>query len=386
MRSTMIWAAALAAQITLAGNDPSARAQEKPTGAETVPAATIPDREAAAFAKKIEEALPKKGAAPGDLFAAYKRLFKGGKAGPQESATIGEYASESRAAALREGVVQFKSATAKARNGDSILVELGMLMGPKEIPAVQGRIYDLEQTKDGIVIVRERKAGKGKEAGFKALGRDDKAPPPAGGGQAADAPTRPAGPAAEWAFPPERSLGKLQYYDFNANGWKEIGEAKGTVAIPKGTQVTLAASQEGAADLSPLAKLPKDSLHAVLLEGVQVKGEQLASLMGIDSLKKLSLRDAKIADADLAILKDLPTIEELDLGITPIGDEGIKLLQGLAKLQVLDISYTKATNASVDILKQMTNLTYLDPQRTEIKGDKLDELIEALPNCSVVTR
>lgn len=187
-------------------------------------------------------------------------------------------------------------------------------------------------------------------------------------------------------FPPDRSLGELKTYDMTTAQWTSLGQARGVVSIPEQGGVTLSISQEGAADLSPLASIDASAVDAAILAGIEIPAAQLDHLKHLTSLGKLSLRDSKTTDAAMAKVAAITSLRELDLSLAPIGDEGVALLKTLPNLEYLDISYTKATDASIPALLEFPTLNYLDPQRSAITEAGVEKMREANPALTIVIR
>lgn len=230
-------------------------------------------------------------------------------------------------------------------------------------------------------------------------GKDDApAPAPAPDAPAVEAPAdappaEPPAPSPEptpegrtLTFPADRSLGEVKIYDLATAQWKTLGDARGVVPIPESGGVSLSVSQEGIADLSPLADIDASAVDAVTLAGLEVPEEQLAHLKHLTSLGKLSLRDSKVSDAAMAKIAELASLRELDLSLAPVGDEGVALLKTLPNLEYLDISYTKATDASIPALLEFPTLNYLDPQRSAITEEGVEKMREANPALTIVIR
>lgn len=66
-------------------------------------------------------------------------------------------------------------------------------------------------------------------------------------------------------FPSDRSMGTLYMRNLgdSSEGWKEIGEAFGNIAIPAGRELYLKVSREASSDLSPLTSLAPDDLQGL---------------------------------------------------------------------------------------------------------------------------
>ncbi len=103
----------------------------------------------------------------------------------------------------------------------------------------------------------------------------------------------------------------------------------------------------------------------------------LTPLMGLKRLKHLSLSETQVND--LTSLKGLKELENLWLSGTQVKE--ITPLKGLMKLKNLDLAKTKVIDLTP--LKGLKKLKYLYLKKTEVTESQVNELKEALPNCSV---
>lgn len=213
------------------------------------------------------------------------------------------------------------------------------------------------------------------------------------------------------SFPPGRSLGKLFVRDHGqpaSASWRELGEARGDVAVPPGSAVYLCVSADGAGDLSPLTLLQPEALHRLELSGTTVTDSELSHLRGLIGLRELELSNTAITDAGLGHLQGLTGLRELylahgritdaglvdlrgltglrclDLGGTRITDAGLVHLAALTGLERLYLNGTSITDAGLMRLHTLTGLRDLQVEETQITDAGITRFKEALPDCLVL--
>lgn len=218
-------------------------------------------------------------------------------------------------------------------------------------------------------------------------------------------------------FPPDRPMGILSITDnerllspasaCDDYGWEEFEDARGRVLVPASKAVMLRVTAEGAADLSPLARLQPDDLQALDMRAsllvdfhLMYEGRDLAAagrlrfseawlnrtstLVNDDSLRHVrSLRglinlslsnNAQITDAGLVHLRSLTAIRHLALSRTKITDRGLTLLGGLHELRLLHLSHTLVTDAGLKHIEPLTELQALYLTGTRVTNAGLRHL------------
>ncbi len=166
-------------------------------------------------------------------------------------------------------------------------------------------------------------------------------------------PTQPAAtqpatqPARVLQFPRNRSLGILRVHQTGTDledddKWIPLSEARGQISVPAGALLRLDVSQEATKDLSPLAQLRPDDLHALSLFMTGAPPQVMEPIGKLTGLKDLSLRKTAVDDASLRHLAGLLQLESLSLSETPITDQGLVQLRPLARLKGLDLAVTRS--------------------------------------------
>jgi len=93
-----------------------------------------------------------------------------------------------------------------------------------------------------------------------------------------------------------------------------------------------------------------------------------------------------ITDSDLEHLADLISVRSINLSGTQITDDGLKHLRRLAMLETLDLSGTQVTDAGLEHLKGLTGLRHLGLKNTATTEAGANELRQALPRLTNISR
>jgi len=142
------------------------------------------------------------------------------------------------------------------------------------------------------------------------------------------------------------------------SGWQELGEAKGTVAVPANQELRLQIDRFASEELSPLTALNPNDLQRLDLTYLD-SDKQLIHLKGLTGLKVLNLQYANLHDVGLRHIKELTTLEELDLRETYIGDTGLKHLKQMPNLKVLNLRDTHISDTGLIHLAEHPSLQSL---------------------------
>lgn len=162
-------------------------------------------------------------------------------------------------------------------------------------------------------------------------------------------------------FPDDSPVGTL-YWD----GGPLRTDARGTVAIPSGVQVTLYIDPL-ATDLSALASLPPDALTEILFNELgqprrpndDALDREVRHLAHLSALTCLDLAFTGITDAGLPHLARLINLRELNLSQTTISDRGLVHLAALANLEQLSLAGTAVTGGGFAHLGHLAHLREL---------------------------
>lgn len=199
---------------------------------------------------------------------------------------------------------------------------------------------------------------------------------------------RPDGGSAEdhiLYFPEERSLGTVYVRDAETRENLSTQVAQGAVAVPAGALVTLAISEEGAADLSPLSTLDPTAIRGLTVLDPKFDESQLRHIESLSSLTWLNLSQTNVSDDGLRYLSDLVSLKSLNLSRTLVTGTGLAHLKGLTSLEQLYLDGTSLTNENVRHLDHLQSLTDLSIGNTEITYVGAALARQILPNCRINT-
>ena len=117
--------------------------------------------------------------------------------------------------------------------------------------------------------------------------------------------------------------------------------------------------------------------------GAGIADADLEYIRGLTKLRKLDLSTANVTDRGLRNLGKLTELRDLDLGETKTADAGVEELLGLHQLTKLRLEGTLITDGALKHLAQMKQLKELNISYTELEQRAVNELIAALPECSI---
>ncbi|HOV33982.1 MAG TPA: hypothetical protein PLX23_11550, partial [Candidatus Hydrogenedens sp.] len=190
-------------------------------------------------------------------------------------------------------------------------------------------------------------------------------------------------------FPGDKSLGKILTHTWGEPiqaDWKPFSEAKGTVTIPKNTEIKLQMDIESAKEMQWLLNLNPNDIQALGLVGYKVDDEMIGYISHLTGLKSLQLVQTRVSDVGFLKLKNLRNLREIKLYSVNITDRGFEVFDSFPQLEELWIQQAKITNASIGRLKNMKNLKRLNLTNTGISPEGLLQLQSILPNCEIIPR
>jgi hypothetical protein len=100
-------------------------------------------------------------------------------------------------------------------------------------------------------------------------------------------------------------------------------------------------------------------------------------------LRFLDIDSSVFNDDDLFAIKDAQHLECIRLQNTGVSAKGLRLLHSLPCLKVLDLDGSQVGNSSINVLASLTNLRVLGIRGTQIDVQARNELVNAIPNCTV---
>jgi hypothetical protein len=112
-------------------------------------------------------------------------------------------------------------------------------------------------------------------------------------------------------------------------------------------------------------------------------GDAFGFLRVLDRLEFLDLSGGTVADADLQHLAGLKNLQHLYLSATGVTDGGLRHLVHLSNLRTLKLDATAVSDDGIAYLKHLRATWHIDLRRSRVSERALDELAQALPDCSV---
>ncbi|MHC4526296.1 MAG: HEAT repeat domain-containing protein [Planctomycetota bacterium] len=177
-------------------------------------------------------------------------------------------------------------------------------------------------------------------------------------------------------FPEDRSMGIVYVGELRTTdplwwqGWEEIGQAKGDVAVPTDKDVRLTVNTNGVENLSFLEPLGPDDIQALnfVYPLKRLDDNGLAHLAGLTGLRLLRLDGASIHGDGLRHLTKLKRLESLGLGYTEISDEALKYVSQIGSLVYLSLATTPVTDKGLAHLGKLSALQTITLEHTSITG------------------
>lgn len=149
-------------------------------------------------------------------------------------------------------------------------------------------------------------------------------------------------------FSGNRSIGEvLVESEADPDFWEAVGEAQGTLQVPRNRKLQLEVVKTGPVDLAALAPLYKDLFHSIDLSESEVSDEMLKHLVHQTSLEEVDLSHTSITDQGVAALTKLPSLRKLWLDNTKISDSSIASLKEMGKLVKLSLAGTELTESEI---------------------------------------
>ncbi len=161
---------------------------------------------------------------------------------------------------------------------------------------------------------------------------------------------------------PELTLGEvLVESEDDPDYWEGIGEARGLVKIPAGSNVQLEVRKEKPLNLVGLKEMDP---HAI---------------------QSIDFSESEVDDQDLAHLLHFNRLYEVDLSHTQITDEGVEQLVKVTSLKKIWLDNTKVTAASLEKLKALQALTKVSLTGTDITEASVKSMKDSFPkDCEII--
>jgi beta-lactamase regulating signal transducer with metallopeptidase domain/thiol-disulfide isomerase/thioredoxin/protocatechuate 3,4-dioxygenase beta subunit/Leucine-rich repeat (LRR) protein len=207
-------------------------------------------------------------------------------------------------------------------------------------------------------------------------------------------------------FPKDRSMGIVYVGELRTTdplwwqGWEEVGEAKGDVAVPADKDVRLTVNTNGVENLSFLEALGPDDIQALnfvyplkrlddnglahlaglaglrllRLDGASIHGEGLRHLTKLKRLESLGLHSTEVGDEALKHVGQIRSLLALGLATTPVTDKGLAHLRNLNLLQTIALGQTSITGRGFSHLAGLESLTYAHLYGSGLTDEGLREI------------
>jgi beta-lactamase regulating signal transducer with metallopeptidase domain len=172
-------------------------------------------------------------------------------------------------------------------------------------------------------------------------------------------------------FPKDQSMGIVYVGELRTTdplwwqGWEEVGEAKGDVAVPADKDVRLTVNTNGLEHLSFLEALGPDDIQAMnfVYPLKRLDDKDLVHLAGLTGLRLLRIDGASIRGEGLRHLTKLKRLESLGLHSTEVGDEALKHVGQIRSLLALGLATTPVTDKGLAHVAEIRSLLRQWPDR-----------------------
>lgn len=110
-------------------------------------------------------------------------------------------------------------------------------------------------------------------------------------------------------------------------------------------------------------------------DGVQIKGEGIAHLVGLPKLENLHFYYCPLQNEGLTHIGKMKQLRSVRLDATMITDEGVAKLKDLTELRVLVLGFNRIGGEGLKSLAKMTKVEWLNIYGTEVTDDDLVHLV-----------
>lgn len=202
-------------------------------------------------------------------------------------------------------------------------------------------------------------------------------------------------------FPADRSLGLLYFaplrnqpdQDVNWFGpeFVLLGAAQGVVNLPTNALVRLDVSKDACQDLSPLSRIPPDSIQGLYFNINTDPADQFEHIGKLTGLKFLHFRSVPLTDGRILKLANLTNLEYLSCSVyghqeseTVVNDRALMVIARFQKLKNLDLRSNPITDDGLRHLKSLHQLEVLILDATKVSGSGIVYLKE-LPKLNTIS-
>ena len=191
-------------------------------------------------------------------------------------------------------------------------------------------------------------------------------------------------------FPDRTSLGQLYVLSDQFPIWgtqrqrkaagkyrKDLGEAKGSVQVPKSGKLMLQVDRPAAYAPSLLTVYGANSFAVLDFSKVKSDDQTMAKISELTGLQGLQLDGSSLSDKGLTLLGKLKGLKYLSMGGTAVTDRGLEVLQQLGSLTYLLLNGTKISNTGLKTIGNCHQLEFLSLAGCDISDAGLQSLAAA---------
>jgi Leucine-rich repeat (LRR) protein len=135
--------------------------------------------------------------------------------------------------------------------------------------------------------------------------------------------------------------------------------------------------------LGPVAEMT--DLQELSATGAPITDIALQALENMPNLRKLDLSRTGVTGRGLGYLARLPKLAQLSLAGSKVSDLVAEEVGALTRLEQLSLAGCTFSDAGLKHLAGMSHLTQLDLTGTQVTGDRVADLQQALPKCRILT-
>ena len=187
-------------------------------------------------------------------------------------------------------------------------------------------------------------------------------------------------------FPEDDSIGTVRHrepgkdeaiqFDRIAR-WKEGGQARGAVRLPKNSVVSLTIANSSAEALKALSELPSDSIQEIVCTNNEYDGNILTPISHFTSLRSSLLYGTPVTDQQMVSIERFPKLEVLNLSATKITGSSFQQISKLERLKILflhELKFNEEYFASLIPLKNLTDLIFSHKVLGDVAAQHLSQI------------
>ena len=179
-------------------------------------------------------------------------------------------------------------------------------------------------------------------------------------------------------FPTGQSLGKVYLLRPQFDGtWARqyittrFVDARGRLAFPADAKLALIGGYGLTDGMQLLGKLPPDSLCYLDLRRLEIKSDDLASIVHLKNLQELDLQNTDVDDGAIKYLSGMPGLINIGLSKTLIKGQTLSQLERCPNLIIVDIGRTPFEIKYMDAFLHLKNLRHLSVEACHITDKEM---------------